>query len=216
MRCKSLLVLFLSGMMLNSGGWALGAGGSDLIDEREQFRIELPATMPMDTIRRQIDTERNKNSSFVEEVGAGIGFVAVYPDTVPTEIYCDGCRMLVEKPGTVFSVQQGRHYLSFFGIKDVYLAYRDETPEQFWRLISPAGLPADRYALLSSYEREAVRTGTRWITVGADDTAVVEISLKQTLRAYRHHATNTAITFFSVTAVIAAAMAGSIMLIARE
>ncbi|MGQ9708123.1 MAG: hypothetical protein ACUVUR_04535 [bacterium] len=192
------------------------AGGTEIIDDGGgQFKIEVPVIAPVETIKVRRDLEENQ-SLFAEEAGAGVGYVAVELDTLPGELFLDGRRILVNSPGSIFTVRQGRHYISLFAVREVYITYRDETPEKFWQLAVPEGVPADRFSLMSSFEREAVKAGTRWITVDPDDTVEVRLSQRETATIYRRNATTAAITFFSVTAIIAAAMLGSVALLARD
>ncbi len=212
---RRFLGLVVAGLFMVPQVEGAGEGGAEIIDSGgEQFRIEVPVVPAETTKKRQVLQE--DESSFVEGVGAGVGYIAVEIDSVPAELFLDGKRMRLESPGGVFSVRQGRHYLSLFDVKDVYVTYRDETPEIFWQSIMPEGSPAGRFSLMSSFEREAVRIGTRWVQVDADDTLEVTLSQKEVKETYRRHATTAAITFFSVTAVIAAAMFGSVALLGRD
>jgi hypothetical protein len=213
MAIRQILVLILSSSLLVP---PVSAGGSEIIDEGAgQFRIEVPVVLPAETTR----VPRNllpEQPAFAEEAGAGIGYLAVDLDTMPAELFLDGQRIQVSTPVVVFKVGQGRHYLSLFDLKAVYITYRDETPEKFWQMVAPEGVPADRYSLMSSFEREAVKVGTMWVTVDPDDTVRVRLSHREVVTTYRRNAATAAITFFSVTAVIAAAMFGSIALLARD
>jgi hypothetical protein len=192
-----------------------GAGTGEIIDEGTgQFPIEVPVTVPPESVPVQNSRPEGEPVLF-EESGAGIGFIAIMPDTIPTALYLDGREVVVDRQGMVFPVAPGRHYVSLFTSRDVYLAFRDELPERFWQRVAPA-TALERFALMSSYEREAVRSGTRWLSLGADDTAAVSLSSREVAAIYRRQATTAAITFFSVTAVIAAAMVGSVVLITRD
>lgn len=216
MEMKRFLALVLAGILVVPPLYGAGEGGAEVIDSGDgQFRIEVPVVVPAETTKARRVLEQSE-PDFVEGVGAGVGYLAVFLDTVPSELFLDGKKMLLQSPSIVLPVRQGRHYLSLFDTKDVYVTYRDETPERFWQLIMPDGLPADRFSLMSSFEREAVRVGTRWLQVDVDDTLTVSLSPKDVAQTYRRHATTAAITFFSVTAVIAAAMFGSFALLGRD
>ncbi|MEO0067975.1 MAG: hypothetical protein ABIK23_02435 [candidate division WOR-3 bacterium] len=213
---RQFLALVLAGILVAPPLYSAGEGDMEIIDAGDgQFRIDVPVVVPAETTEARRVLEQGEED-FVEGVGAGIGYLAVSLDTVPEELFLDGKKMFLQRPSIVLPVQQGRHYLSFFEVKDVYITYRDETPERFWQLIAPGGLPADRFSLLSSFEREAVRVGTKWVQVDAFDTVKVTLSQKEVAQTYQRHAATAAITFFSVTAVIAAAMFGSVALLARD
>jgi hypothetical protein len=215
MNVRKLLALILTLLVPVPPVQAAGAGGGEVIDEGGgNFRIEVPVTTPQESTAVRSRPPATEPDIF-EETGAGIGYITIEPDTVPQEVYLDGKPVIVDQPGRIFPVQQGRHYVSLFATRDVYLAFRDELPERFWQRVAPA-TAADRFVLMSSYEREAVRTGTRWLDITADDTITVSLSRREVMATYRRQATTAAITFFSVTAVIAAAMVGSVVLITRD
>lgn len=215
MKLKRTVALFLAGLLV-APVRAAGDGGASIIDEGGGgFRIEVPVTVPRDTVRPVLPRMPAERSGLFDEAGAGIGYLAVLPDRVPDSVFLDGRRVQIDMPGKLLAVQQGRHYLSLFEVRDVYLAFRDETPVAFWQRIAP-GFSPDRFALMSSYEREAVRAGTKWVTVMSDDTIVVRLSRQEVERTYRRHAGTAALTFFSITAVIAAAMLGSVMFISMD
>jgi len=216
MNRRKQLAIILAILMLAPPVNAGGAGAGEIIDEGGgQFRIEVPVTTPVDSTDALRRHETMDGTDIFEESGAGIGYIAVQPDTVPEVVYVDGKRVIIEQPGKIFPLQQGRHFLSLFETRDVYLAFREEMPERFWQKIAPAR-SQDRFALMSSYEREAVKTGTRWVSVTVDDTVTVNLSRHEVVATYRRNATTAALTFFSVTAVIAAAMVGSVVLITRD
>ncbi len=196
-----------------------GPGGdNDIIDAGgARFEIEVPPMVPIDTGKQK---ERKGSeplpSVMVEESGAGQGYVVVSIDTLPSAVYLDGQEVMIAEDGQVIPLLQGRHYLSLFSPKQVYLTFREEAPEGFWRMAMPGGVTIDRFGLISSYERDAVRVGTRWVQVVPDDTVAVHLSQKEVQRTYRRQATVAAITFFSVATIIASAMFGSVALIERE
>ncbi|MEO0051743.1 MAG: hypothetical protein ABIK11_04250 [candidate division WOR-3 bacterium] len=217
MDLRKTVALLLSGLLLVPPVQAAGDGGAGIIDEGGgEFRIEVPVTTPQEDTVRQVQPQTPADrSGLFEESGAGIGYLVVEPDAVPDSIFLHGRRVLIDRQDKLLAVQQGRHYLSLFDVRDVYLAFRDETPSVFWQRIAP-GLQVDRYALMSSYEREAVRTGTKWVSVLPEDTIAVRVSRQEIAQTYRRHAGTAALTFFSVTAVIAAAMIGSVMFITMD
>lgn len=216
---RRILTALLIFVLLIPPTWAGPSQGTDIIDGKgERFEIELPATTPEDTTRPKKEEIEPvvAPALFLEESGAGPGYLLVSIDTFPAEVYLDGQPVIVNSPQQVFPILQGRHFLSLFPIKQVYLTYRNETPEGFWQMMSPKWFPQDRFGLISSYEREAVRVGTQWVQVAPDDTINVCLSQKEVLRTYRRQATFTAITLFTVATLIASAMFGSIALISKE
>jgi len=213
---RRLLSLFLILNLLTPSVWAGADKTVDVIDEGAgRFRIDVPQT-PADSGQGKKDALSPQGEWFFDEGGAGIGYLKVVIDTFPAEVYLDGQRLMISNEVQDFSVLPGKHFVSLFPPKQVYLAYREETPEIFWQKIAQKDFDTYRFGLIASYERDAVRTGTRWIQVTADDTVAVRLSLRDSGRVYRHSATTAAITFFSVAAVIAAAMFGSVALTARE
>ncbi len=195
-----------------------GEGGA--VDVRDEggggFRIEVPVPDAGKTPATRQQPAVETGEVFFATEGAGQGFVILEVDTVPVDIFIDGQKVALTDRNGGFTLLPGRHYFSLFPAREVFLAYQDETPEGFWRMITAEGLPADRFALLASYEREAVRAGTRWVRIEADDTMKVSLSAQEVAKVYRRHATGAAITFFSVATVIAAAMFGSVALLMME
>ncbi len=174
------------------------------------FRIEVPVPDKKETERPRAERQ---DSLFFVGGGTGQGWMVVNVDTFPLEVFVDGKKMVVTDKEELITLLPGRHYVSLFPVRDVFLAYRDETPEWFWRMLSPDGLPADRFALLASYEREAVRAGTRWVQIEPDDTSAVHLSPSEVSQVYRRQGSGVAITFFSIATLIAAAMVGSVALL---
>lgn len=212
---RRFLVFGLTFMLLVPPGWAGSDGSLPVIDEGEgQFRIEAPVIVPSDTVRPKHGM--GEAADFVEEASSGQGYVRVVVDTFPVAVNIDGQMVIIDRADAVLPIRAGRHFLSLFPVKDIYLVYRDETPAGFWQMIDGQEEIFDRFGLISSYEREAVRAGTRWVRLTPGDTADVRLSDSEVKQVYRRNAMATAITFFGVTAVIAAAMFGSVALISGE
>lgn len=210
------MVFFLMISFLALPGWADSNQSVNVSDEGEgRYRIEvIPPSV--DTIRGAGKFTDFQPGLFFNENGAGVGYLKVMVDTLPTEIFLDGKRMMMNSLMQEIPLLQGKHFVSLFSPKQVYLAFREETPEGLWLKIMPAGLVTDRFGLIASYEREAVRTGTKWVQVTPDDTQTVRLSSLEVRRVYSRNATTAAITFFSIATVIAAAMFGSAALLAGE
>lgn len=213
---RALMKIFLMVSFLTPPGWADSNQSVKVIDEGEGwYRIEvIPPSV--DTIPGAGKFKDLQPGLFFDENGAGVGYLKVVVDTLPTELWLDGKRVMMNSSVQEFSLFQGKHFVSLFSPKQVYLTFREETPEVFWQKIMPAGLGTNRFGLIVSYEREAVRTGTKWVQVTPDDTQTVQLSLLEVRRVYNRNATTAAITFFSVAMVIAAAMFGSAALLAGE
>lgn len=216
---RPLLTALLTFVLITPPVWSGPSQGTDIIETGgERFEIEASPTIPRDTTQAKKGRTEPEPilTPFLEESGAGQGWVAISIDTFPTELCLDGNPVIVNIPRQVLPLIQGRHFLSLFPLKQVYLTYRDETPEGFWQTRMSQDMPLDRFGLISSYEREAVRTGTQWVQVIPDDTIDVLLSHKVVHQTYRRQAMHTAITLFTVAAVIASAMLGSVALISKE
>lgn len=207
--------VFVCLLALSSITAPLRAGAGAPVEVRDEgeggFRLELPPPgTPTRTIRQGAEWT-------YDESGAGAGYVRVVVDTFPVAVYLDGVRMVFTGPEQGLALPAGRHFVSFFPPKQVYLAYRAETPEVFWQRVLPeGGLPGARFGLLASYEGEAVRAGTRWLQVVPEETLAVQLSRQEMRRTYQRHGMTAALTFFSIATVLAAAMFGSAALLAGE
>lgn len=216
---RRILTALLTFVLITPPTWSGPSQGTDTNEPNgERFEIEISPTIPRDTTQ----TKKGKTAPelmpvpFLEESGAGQGWVAISIDSFPTELCLDGNPVIVNTSRQVFPLIQGRHFLSLFPFKQVYLTYRDETPEGFWQTRMSQDMSLNRFGLISSYEREAVRTGTQWVQVLPDDTIEVLLSHKVVHQTYRRQAMHTAITLFTVATVIASAMLGSVALISKE
>ncbi|MFO7675780.1 MAG: hypothetical protein R6X12_05655 [bacterium] len=148
-------------------------------------------------------------------LGQPAGWVTVGVDSLPMEVYFDGTAQLLAVEGAAVELSPGRHYVSLFGPRKVFQAFKDDAPEEFWD-----GLRAQRLIgegnttqLLSSYERGAVRVGTKWIYVVPDETLDVRLSSAEVSETYRRDSSGVLSTFVGWTLLIGLGMALSVFLI---
>ena len=118
----------------------------------------------------------------------------------------------------VFAARPGKHFVSLFPPRKVFQAFKDDAPEHFWKRLRDQGLvgEANQTRLLSSYERGAVRVGTRWVYVVPDDTMPVRLSRAKVRETYRRDSSCVFGTFLAWTLLVAAGMVVSVFLIKIE
>jgi len=144
------------------------------------------------------------------------GFVAVGVDSVPAELYFDSRLLVVEQAEEVVPASPGKHFVSYFPPRKVYQAFRDETPDQFWSPMRQAGSISESRRLLSSYERGAVRTGTKWIYVNPDDTVPVQLSYVKVQQTYHKDSSCVLGSLLGWTLIVGAGMIASLILVKLE
>jgi hypothetical protein len=140
------------------------------------------------------------------------GWVDVRSDSDSTEVFFDDRALLPGVAGTVVEAEAGKHFVSLFPPSKVYLAFREDAPEHFWdklRLTTPLG---DEYAIISSYERGAVRVGTKWIYVVPEETLAVSLSGAEAEKAYKQDSNVVLGTFVVLTLLVGAGMVVSTFL----
>ena len=140
------------------------------------------------------------------------GYLSVQADSLPSEIYVDNRVVIADSGPRIVEAEPGRHFVSLFPPKKVYLAFRSDAPEQFWDGLRKHDALAGDYELLSSYERGAVRVGTEWVYVVPGDTVPVVLSHRKVLETYRRDSACVLGTFLGWTLLIGAGMIASILL----
>ncbi|MEO0082432.1 MAG: hypothetical protein ABIL25_09110 [candidate division WOR-3 bacterium] len=150
--------------------------------------------------------------TYVSSWAAPAGYLSIETDQETTEVYVDSRFELVPKEGVVVAVSPGRHFVSLFPPRKVYQAFRDETPEQFWDEMRRAGTISESRRLLSSYERGAVREGTKWVYAASDDTIPVRLSAKKALERYNQDSSCVLNTLLGWTVLVGIGMAVSLAL----
>lgn len=146
--------------------------------------------------------------------GQPVGWLAVEVDSLPAKVYLDGELRSLASP-TTFELSPGRHFVSLFEPRQVYRAYNDGAPEAFWERLFAQGLvtDADRDRLVSSYERGAVRVGTKWVYVVPDETLDVRLSAAEVSATYHRDSSGMLTTFVGWTLLIGLGMVLSVFLV---
>ncbi len=140
------------------------------------------------------------------------GFLSIQTDSVPSQIYVDDRVLVTDTGPRIVEAPVGRHFVSLFPPRKVYLAFRDDAPEQFWSGFDGRAELAGEYELLSSYERGAVRVGTDWVYVVPGDTVPVRLSHARVREVYRRDSSCVLGTFLGWTLLIGGGMIASILL----
>ncbi len=141
-----------------------------------------------------------------------VGYVEIKVDVAPAEVYLDNRLVVVDSAGTIVEARPGKHFVSLFQPKKVYQAFRDETPEQFWTPLRRQRAISESRRLLSSYERGAVRVGTKWIYLVPDDTVTVRLSAAKVRETYHRDSACVLTTFVGWTLLVGVGMVVSIIL----
>lgn len=147
--------------------------------------------------------------------GRPVGWVAVEIDSQPANLYLDGRPQTLPGGHGVFELSPGRHFVSLFNPQMVYRAYSDGAPDTYWEQLHAQGLleERDRTRLMSSYERGAVRVGTKWLYVMPDETLAVRISAREVEETYRRDSSGMLTTFVGWTLLIGLGMVLSVFLV---
>ena len=149
-------------------------------------------------------------------VAAPTGYVSVTTDSAGVQVYVDNTIVLAGPDETVVEMTPGKHFVSLFKPRKVYQAFKDESPEQFWEKLREQRAFAETDQLMSSYERGAVRVGTKWVYVAPDDTIPARLSTAKVQETYNRDSACVLGTFLGWTLLVGAAMLGSVFLISIE
>jgi hypothetical protein len=134
------------------------------------------------------------------------GWLEIRADTADVEVYLDDRVLLPGAEGVVVEETPGKHFVSLYPPRLVYLAFREDAPEHFWdklRLTTPLG---DEYGLISSYERGAVRVGTKWVYVVPEETLAVSLSSTAADETYNRDSSGVLGTFLIITGLVGVGM----------
>ena len=137
---------------------------------------------------------------------ASSGYVEIAIDSIPSEVYVDNRLVLVNTDSHLVEAGPGKHFVSLFPPRKVYLAFKDDAPEHFWNQLRKQEAIGDEFQLLSSYEQGAVRIGTEWVYVVPDDTIPVRLSWSKAQQAYHNDSSCVLSTFLGWTMLIGAGM----------
>jgi hypothetical protein len=140
-----------------------------------------------------------------------VGYVVIESDSTPDRVYLDATAVEVGASRCVVEAMPGKHFVSIFPPRKVYLAMENQAPEQFWEKLRALGAIGSEYDLLSSYEAGSVRVGTSWIYVTPEDTVTVKLSHAEAAKTYRKDSGCVTSTFFGWTLLVGAAMMLSII-----
>jgi hypothetical protein len=141
-----------------------------------------------------------------------VGYVSIHTDSLPDEVFLDATAVHMTQAPKVMEATPGKHFISLFPPRKVYLAAAEQAPEHFWEKLRQLGAIGDQYELMSSYEAGAVKVGTSFIYVQPDETVSVRLSHKEVLKTYRRDSGCVMRTFFGWTLLIGASMVAAIML----
>jgi hypothetical protein len=137
---------------------------------------------------------------------AATGYVSIETDSIPDVVYLDATTVPLEQGPVVVEALPGKHFVSLFPPRKVYMAAFEEAPDQFWDRLRKVGAVPEQHGLISSYEAGSVRVGTEWVYVAPEDTIKVRLSHAEVLRTYRRDANCVMGTFIGWTIGIGAAM----------
>ncbi|OYD16191.1 hypothetical protein CH330_03515 [candidate division WOR-3 bacterium JGI_Cruoil_03_51_56] len=140
-----------------------------------------------------------------------VGYLEIKTDAPLAEVYLDNRLVIVDSTGTVTRAKPGKHFVSLFPPKKVYQAFRDDTPDQFWDALRRQKAISESRRLLSSYERGAVRVGTKWVYAVPDDTVPVRLSMAKVRKTYYRDSSCVLRTFVGWTLLIGAGMIISVI-----
>lgn len=150
---------------------------------------------------------------YVTTWAAPAGHLEITTDQVPSRVFVDGRLVVIDsEDGRTVPASPGKHFVSLFPPRKVYLAFRKDSPEQFWDGIRKETPLGDEYQLLSSYERGAIREGTKWVYVVSDDTLPVRLSRAKVDAQYRRDSSGVLGTFVIITGLIGVGMVVSVLL----
>lgn len=140
------------------------------------------------------------------------GWVEVRVDAGCGEVFFDDNVLLPGAEGVVVEAEAGKHFVSLFPPRKVYLAFRDDAPVQFWDRIRRTTPLGDEYGIISSYERGAVRVGTEWVYVVPEETVAVFLSPEAVEKTYNQDSNCVLGTFLGWTLLVGVGMIVSVFL----
>ena len=82
-----------------------------------------------------------------------VGYVEIQTDSAPSQVFLDRQLVVMDEETVVAEAQPGKHFVSFYPPRKVFLAFKDEVPEKFWEPLREAQALGGERDLLSSYER---------------------------------------------------------------
>ncbi len=139
------------------------------------------------------------------------GYIGIRTDSVPAEVHLDDRLLIVGPDGCVAEAGPGKHFVSLFPPRKVFLAFKDDSPEHFWNQLRRRRAVGEATELLSSYERGAIQVGTKWVYVVPGDTQFVRLSYARTQETYQRDSSCLLGTFLGWTLLIATGMVLSVV-----
>jgi hypothetical protein len=141
-----------------------------------------------------------------------VGYVEIQTDSAPSQVFLDRQLVVMDSETVVAEAQPGKHFVSFYPPRKVFLAFKDEVPEKFWEPLREAQALGGERDLLSSYERGAVKVGTKWIYVAPEDTVLVRLSHEKVKETYGKDSSCLLGTFVGWTVLLGGGMIISVLL----
>lgn len=141
-----------------------------------------------------------------------LGYIEIQTDSAPSEVFLDRQLVVMDQDKVVAEARPGKHFVSFYPPRKVFLAFKDEVPEKFWEPLREARALGGERELISSYERGAVRVGTRWVYVVPEDTVLVRLSHEKVRETYSKDSSCLLGTFVGWTVLLGVGMVVSVLL----
>ena len=143
---------------------------------------------------------------------APVGYIEIKTDSVPTEVFLDRRLVVMDTDRVVAEAKPGKHFVSFYPPRKVFLAFKDDVPEKFWTPLRQANALGGERDLMSSYERGAVKVGTKWVYVVPEDTVLVRLSHEKVKETYGKDSSCLLGTFVGWTVLLGVGMIVSVFL----
>ena len=141
-----------------------------------------------------------------------VGYIEIQTDSAPSEVFLDRELVVMNADKVVAEARPGKHFVSLYPPRKVFLAFKDEVPEKFWEPLREARALGGERELISSYERGAVKVGTKWVYVSPEDTVLVRLSHEKVKATYGKDSSCLLGTFVGWTLLLGGGMIVSVLL----
>ena len=141
-----------------------------------------------------------------------VGYIEIQTDSAPSEVFLDRELVVMDADKVVAEARPGKHFVSLYPPRKVFLAFKDEVPEKFWEPLREARALGGERELISSYERGAVKVGTKWVYVSPEDTVLVRLSHEKVKETYGKDSSCLLGTFVGWTLLLGGGMIVSVLL----